>query len=241
MSERQFFEKLHRLGYEMKPGKDLSVRAFGRERFVRLERSFGGDYSIEGIRRRILEQSLPEIPACPKPQKSFRFNGAFHKARRKTGLRALYFYYLHRLGYFNRNKNRGPSAGQVHFMFREDIRYIRRISEETRMLAKHKIDTDVQLGAHKQELQNRLGALSSHRRILRGRQGSIKDGAALAAAKSEIGGLSKIMGGLRREARMCDEVEARSKNILCKLRAERSNAKNERKEPMKDEQFRRRR
>ena len=41
MTERQFFENLHRKGYEVKVGKDISVRPPGKPRFVRLARNFG--------------------------------------------------------------------------------------------------------------------------------------------------------------------------------------------------------
>lgn len=45
MTERQFFDNLRKKGYEVKIGKDISVRPPGKERFVRLIRNFGEDYS----------------------------------------------------------------------------------------------------------------------------------------------------------------------------------------------------
>ena len=60
MTERQFFDNLRKKGYEVKIGKDISVRPPGKERFVRLIRNFGEDYSIEQIRRRILSQTRAE-------------------------------------------------------------------------------------------------------------------------------------------------------------------------------------
>lgn len=48
MTERQFFDNLRKRGYEVKVGKDISVRPPGKERFVRLERNFGEDYSYDG-------------------------------------------------------------------------------------------------------------------------------------------------------------------------------------------------
>jgi hypothetical protein len=68
MTESQFFANLKQAGYEVKIGKDISVRPPGKERFVRLRRNFGDDYAIEAIRKRILAQSRPErriIPADP--------------------------------------------------------------------------------------------------------------------------------------------------------------------------------
>ena len=60
LTERQFFRHLEEKGYEIKFGKDISVRPQGKERFVRLMRNFGEEYSIENIRRRILSQFIPE-------------------------------------------------------------------------------------------------------------------------------------------------------------------------------------
>ena len=61
LTERQFFRHLEEKGYEIKMGKDISVRPQGKERFVRLMRNFGEEYSIENIRRRILSQYLSYI------------------------------------------------------------------------------------------------------------------------------------------------------------------------------------
>lgn len=73
MTERQFFDSLRKKGYEIKVGKDISVKPPGKERFVRLMRNFGEDYSIENIRRRILSQSRPERPAPTRPGPSYGF------------------------------------------------------------------------------------------------------------------------------------------------------------------------
>lgn len=69
MTERQFFDNLRKKGYEIKIGKDISVRPPGKERFVRLIRNFGEDYSIEQIRRRILSQARPEKMQSEPPRK----------------------------------------------------------------------------------------------------------------------------------------------------------------------------
>lgn len=74
MTERQFFDNLRKKGYEIKVGKDISVRPPGKERFVRLMRNFGEDYSVEAIRRRLLSQNRPERPAPDLPQPSYGFD-----------------------------------------------------------------------------------------------------------------------------------------------------------------------
>jgi hypothetical protein len=241
MTERQFFDNLRKMGYEIKPGKDISVRPPGKERFVRLCRNFGDDYAIEGIRRRILAQARPERKADPpsNPPKKARFQGSIHKVRKLTGLRALYFYYLYRMGALP--KKREPNPKRVYFLFREDIRFIRNISQQARLLVKHGIDTDVQLAAHKDTLQAQIDALCENRKHLRYRARGIKGGDALEEAKAEIKALTERIAELRREVRLCGDIERRSGEMLDKIRSASEDEKSKTKEVRENEPFRRRR
>ena len=217
MTERQFFDSLRKMGYEIKAGKDISVRPPGKERFVRLERNFGSDYAIEGIRRQILAQTRPErfiIPADPQPNK-MRFVGTFHKFNRRAGLRALYFYYLYRMGALP--KKRAPNPKQAYFLFREDIRFIQKISQEAWLLARHGIDTVEQLIGHKDGLVGRTAELDGLRKQLRNRARGIREPDRLSAAKSEVAALSEQIGKLRRESRLCEDIEKRSAEMRDKL------------------------
>lgn len=54
MTERQFFYHLRQMGYEVKVGKDITVRPYDRPHGRKLARNFGEGYSLENIRRRIL-------------------------------------------------------------------------------------------------------------------------------------------------------------------------------------------
>jgi hypothetical protein len=241
MTERQFWDALHKIGYEVKRGKNISVRPPGKERFVRLRRNFGDDYTIEAIRRRILAQTRPErntILADPPPKK-VRINGTFRQVRKVTGLRALYFNYLYRMGVFP--KKRQPNPNRVYFLFREDIRHMQSIARETRLLVKYSIDTDVQLAAHKDGLTAQITALSGQRKKLRNKTRSIKDEGELAAVKSEITILADSIGALRREVRLCESIEKCSVEMKVKLRQERQDEKSSGKEQMKHEPLRRRR
>jgi hypothetical protein len=241
MTERQFFDNLRKMGYEIKAGKDISVKPPGKERFVRLQRNFGDDYAIEGIRQRILAQGRPErqiIPPGPPPKK-MRFIGNIHTARRITGLRALYFHYLYKMGVLP--KQRGPNPKQVYFLFREDIRFIQNISRETRLLVKHKIDSIEQLTAHKDGLTAQINGLYSQRKHLRYQSRSIRGEDKLAAAKVEIAALSSQIGELRREVRLCEDIEKRSADMRDKLRRAAEDQKSQREEDKGHEQFRGRR
>lgn len=67
-TEKQFFYYLKEKGYSIKPGRDVTVRAEGRERGLKLTRNFGEDYTMEAIRNRILRQTV-EKSSPSKPQK----------------------------------------------------------------------------------------------------------------------------------------------------------------------------
>ena len=135
MTERQFFDALRKKGYAVKVGKDISVRPPGKERFVRLMRNFGEDYSLDSIRRRILSQSRPERK---KPEQKpeilrVRLIGNLKAARKLTGFRALYVHYCYLLGIFPKNRPQ-QSRKRLHFLLREDLLKLDAITAETRLL-----------------------------------------------------------------------------------------------------------
>ena len=107
MTERQFFYHLKQMGYDIKVGKDITVRPPNYPRGRKLTRNFGEEYSLESIRRRILAQSHPQRTHRPQPQRC-RLHGDLKQARKVTGFRALYFHYCYLLGVFPKKQNRQP-------------------------------------------------------------------------------------------------------------------------------------
>jgi len=145
ITERQLWDNLYKKGWRIKFGKDITLRPPGKEHGLKLYRNFGEDYSIERIRNRILANTRPNRCIIPptKPPKKVRFIGILKRTRKITGLRALYFSYLYKMGVLPKKRTESPNS--VYFLFREDIRFIRNVSKETRLLVNHKIDTIEQL------------------------------------------------------------------------------------------------
>ena len=153
MTERQFFENLQRKGYEIKVGKDISVRPPGKERFVRLARNYGEGYTLESIRKRILEQTRTP-KALPEPTskiKHCRLSGNWQSRRKVTGFRALYFHYCYLLGVFPRQRKQNHK--RLHFLLREDLIKLDAITQEARLLAVRHIDTAEQLSCYQRDLE----------------------------------------------------------------------------------------
>ena len=241
MTERQFYDALRKKGYEIKIGKDISLRPPGKERFVRLVRNFGDDYSIAGIRARILQQRRPErpLPLSPQKRQYRRCRGSFRKTRKITGFRALYFHYCYLLGVFPKNKPQNRK--RLHFLLREDLIKLDAITKEARLLAEHRIDTAEQLSSYKSELESQIDALAADRRQLYRKQRTVAaktDEVLQSQIKTQIHVLSGQLKTLREEVRLCDDIAHRSGVMQEKITAVREDEKITGKEKTRYEQFR---
>ena len=242
MTERQFFENLHRKGYEVKVGKDISVRPPGKERFVRLARNFGEAYTLEGIRRRILEQTRAARP-LPEPTpktKHYRVSGNWQSRKKVTGFRALYFHYCYLLGMFPKSKQQNKR--RLHFLLREDLIKLDAITQEARLLAAHRIDTAQQLSSYNSELESRIADVTSQRRQLYRKQRTVavkSNEAASTEVSAAITTLSKELSQLRREVKLCSDIAVRSGILPERIQKVREDENHQRKEKTEHDQFRR--
>ena len=240
MTERQFFDNLRKRGYEVKIGKDISVRPPNKERFVRIARNFGEDYTIDGIRKRILSQSRA-ARTLPEPYRKvhhFNVKGNIHKTKKVKGFRALYFHYCYLLGIFPRD--RPQNKKRLHFLLREDIAKMDEISEEARLLTRHHIDTDEQLFLYKAGVEKKIEVLTAKRDELFHKRRTLEiksDKSARAEMKDKIDSLTSEIKELRREVRLCKDIAVRSGVIKEKIKTIREEKKE--KEVNRDEQLRR--
>ena len=242
MTERQFFDVLRKKGYTVKVGKDISIRPPGKERFVRLMRNFGEDYSLDSIRRRILSQSRPERK---KPEQKpeilrVRLIGNLKAARKLTGFRALYVHYCYLLGIFPKNRPQ-QSRKRQHFLLREDLLKLDAITAETRLLIGHRIDTAEQLFCYRDKVSEKITALTEKRKQLykAQRTAAVKsDPEKTAEVKAQITALSKELAALRKEVVLCNSIAERSGVIQEKIKAVREDEQPERKEKTDHVQFR---
>lgn len=243
MTERQFFHALKEMGYEIKTGKDISVRPQGKERFFRLARNFGEGYTIEGIRRRILAQTRPDRPVPQKvaEKKQYRLKGSLQRAKKATGFRALYFHYCYLLGIFPKRKP--PQRRQLPFSHREDLIRAKELSDEVRLLAKHHIDTAEQLSAFQSGVESQIQqAVASRKALYRKLRTKpvLQNEETQAGIKAEISALSGRLKEWRREIKLCEDIAVRSQTIRDKMEAAREGEKSQGKEREQNVQLRRR-
>lgn len=223
MTERQFFDALRKKGYTVKIGKDISVRPPGKERFVRLMRNFGEDYSLDNIRRRILSQSRPERKKSEQKPTILRVRliGNLKTARKLTGFRALYVHYCYLLGIFPKNCPQ-QNRKRLHFLLREDLLKLDAITAETRLLIGHRIDTAEQLFSYRDKVSEKITVLTEKRKQLykTQRTAAVKsDPEKAAEVKAQIAALSKELAALRKKAILCNSIAKRSGVIKEKIKA----------------------
>lgn len=234
MTDRQFFLNLKKAGYEVKIGKDISVRPQGKERFVRLARNFGENYTMDGIIKRILAQQRPSLPMLeykPKP-KVMKLRSEIKPRKKATGFRALYFHYCYLLGVFKRKKPQ--SNKRMHFLLKEDLIRMDKLTDEARLLGRNRIDTEQQLSLYKESLEVRLNELIPERRKLYRKQNE-------EGVKEEISKINKEIAVIRKEMNLCDDIVVRSgimREKLKKIREDQPKENEQRKEKSRNDKLR---
>lgn len=218
MTFTQFIANLRRQGYEVKTGvKYMAVRPNGKERFVRLK-TLGDDYTEENIKERILKNRTPKRPqVLPEPnRKRYTVRGCMNirKTRKLTGLQALYFHYLYKMGILPKQC---VSRKRTHFLLREDIWHMKRLISQTKLLCTHRIETKEQLLTYQNELKQEMTALINERKSFYNNLRRCKDDKQILAYKEQISGISKKLSLLRREVKLCTGILSRSEDMKQKL------------------------
>ncbi|MUG86940.1 relaxase/mobilization nuclease domain-containing protein [Paenibacillus timonensis] len=217
MTMTQFFTILQKQGYEIKSNvKHLAVRPPGKERFVRL-RSLGDEYTEHAIKERILQNQLPQRqPPMPLPRRrrAVIVRSTVHIGRRFSGLQALYLRYLFKMGILPSSR---AFLKRTSFLLREDLRHLKTITEQTKLLCRHRISTTDQLTGYLDGLQTELKQGYGSRKMLYNRLRRCQHPERIELYKSQIAELSRQLAKLRKEVRLCTGILARSGELANKL------------------------
>ena len=191
---QQFLALLEQKGYEIRMGRKYpTLRPPGKERFVRFK-TLGKAYTPEAIRQRIL---YPKRPFTPAAGWRGRLHGNYRKARKLTGLRALYYRYLYELGALPRKPQR-PS-----YAVRQDIRSLDKRIRQMEFLSRHGIDTLAQLNAYRQTQEKAVADLLAERRQLYNAESD--DG-----VHARLAQITQALKPLRRDIRLCRQIAEQS-------------------------------
>ena len=212
----QFVRELEKKGYSFcLQGKYFTLKPPGRDRPVRFK-TLGEYYTPEAIQKRILEPK-PFLPAGKKSRRrKLRTSGK--SLRKLTGLQALYFSYLYKMGALPRKPFRSS------FAVREDIRRLDKRIAQMHFLSKHRIDNREQLAALEKEAEANISALLRERRMLYQQKSNPPDFVLL---NEKLYDLRKTAKFCREIAKQSAEMEKRMKAVLPVHQQEKDNLEKE--------------
>ena len=131
------------------------------------------------------------------------------KLKKKGGLYGLYLYYCYRLGYLPKYKKQNNA--RLHYLLKDDLMKLDKITDEVRLLGRENISTDEQLFSYKTSLEEQMKNLIAGRTHLRKKIRTNIDDGQLQAAKDEIASINGELKKLRREVKLCENIAERSK------------------------------
>ena len=203
---RQFVLAMALKGYTMRFDRKYPIlQPPEKTRPVRFK-TLGNRYTPQAIRNRILYPRWRYPTTQREPVIWYgRLHGTYRKARKLTGLRALYYRYLYELGALPRKPQR-PS-----YTVRQDIRNLDKRIRQMEFLSRHGIDTLAQLDAYRQEQEKAVADLLAERRQLH--RAELDD-----AVQATLAQITQTLKPLRRDVRLCRQIAEQSVQIRERLK-----------------------
>lgn len=194
---RQFVRVMEEKGYTMRFNRKYPIlQPPDKTRPVRFK-TLGKRYTPEAIRNRILYPRWQYSPAQQPSVRRGRLHGTYRKARKLTGLRALYYRYLYELGALPRKPQRPRYA------VRQDIRALDKRIRQMEFLLRHGIDTLDQLDAYRQAQEKAVADLLTERHKLH--RAELDD-----AVRTRLAQITQTLKPLRRDIRLCQQIAEQS-------------------------------
>lgn len=176
------------------------------KRNIRVERAFGEDYSLENIKRRILENDYIKqeriIPYKVMGYRHFITRDRIRKKYKPKGIVALYYYYKYLLKLYTRKNIQYKLTPEM----RAEVQKMDEYSERIRFLCKYKIeamsDVDNIKEQKKEELQKNLNIRN---RLYYKRQ-KLDSEIEKDSVTKEIIDITSVLQKIRKEIRLCDGI-----------------------------------
>ena len=203
---KQFQQMLVSMGYNYCYGAEkLSVRREPYKRNIRVERAFGEDYSLENIKRRILENDYIKqeriIPYKVMGHRRFITRDKLRKKYKPNGIVALYYYYKYLLKLYTKKNIQYKLTPEM----RTEVKKMDEYSERIRFLCKYKIETMSDVDNIKEQKQEELQKILNIRNRLYYKRQKLDSGIEKDRVTKEIIDVTATLTRVRKEIRLCDE------------------------------------
>lgn len=205
----QFIKELRLMGYEVNTNrKHITLKPPGNEKRYRL-RSLSKDdtYDEPSIKERILMNTKVHLEPF---QEKIVFKVAnindLKKGKRITGIKGMYIKYMFLMGILPKHAPRK----KVHFIFREDLRYMEEITREVTLLKKNNINTLEDLENKIESLEARKKELIKERKCYYNKVSRKSNKNSVELIKQDIETLTKEIQAITKEVRSYEGIKLRS-------------------------------
>lgn len=184
----------------------LSVRREPYKRNIRVERAFGEEYSLENIKRRILENDYIRqekiIPYMVMRHRRFTTRDRIRRKYKPKGIVALYYYYRYLIKLYTRNNTQYKLTPKM----REEVKKMDEYSEKIRFLCKYKIETMSDVDNVKEKKQEEMQNILNTRNRLYYKRQKLDNESEKDRVTKEIIDVTSILTKVRKEIKLCDEI-----------------------------------
>lgn len=214
-----FTKILTKMGYELNHEHNkMSIRKPPYKRYIRVEKTFGEEYSRESILFRIkhsvaFKVPFPEYHTLTGRYKRKSKTSIKHKTKAQ-GLRALYLYYCYLLKVFPKC-NYPPKYSKA---MKEAIKKMDEFSNSVRFVGKHNLCTLAEVKEYKNKAINEIVELKGKRENFWRKHNRVKTNEERQFICSEIGFLAKKIDELRKDITICENIENRALKMRDNIR-----------------------
>ena len=171
----------------------------------------GENYTRESIERRIYEND-PSV-RTERVRQHYHRSNQYNLRRRidrimgRSGLEKLYLRYCYELGYLPKYQQ---NPTKLHILLKEDLLKCDQYSEQAKLLSKYHVNTDEDLSQLMGKLGDRMQSVSAERDEMRKVSRRNIPIAQIDAARDKVTELTAELRELRRELKVCSQVQERS-------------------------------
>lgn len=212
----EFKSELRRRGYNYRfdpQRKYWTITPPGWTKPIRIHQ-LGSNYTRESIERRIYEND-PSVRQ-KRLRQNYRMSNQYNLRRRidrimgRSGLEKLYLRYCYELGYLPKYRQ---NPTKLHVLLKEDLLKCEQYSEQAKLLSKYHVNTDEDLSFLMKKMESKMAELTADRNDLRNMIRRVKPEMGVDQGRAQIAELTAEIKELRRELRICGQVQERSGHV----------------------------
>jgi len=212
----EFKSELRKRGYNYRfdpQRKYWTITPPGWKKAIRIHQ-LGEDYTRESIERRIYEND--SSVRTERLRQNYKIPNHYNLRRRidrimgRSGLEKLYLRYCYELGYLPKYRQ---NPTKMHILLKEDLLKCEQYSEQAKLLSKYHVNTDEDLSLLMEKMEEKIVRLTADRNELRNVIRRVKPDIEIDDGKAEIAALTSEIKELRRELKVCGQVQERSGHV----------------------------